>query len=105
MKLQMMYNSLLFYDGKNAKDEFYLLFGEKYEGLDQIKRITNENNRILDKLSIIGVPIENDNGISFSELIVIVENSRSIAIDREMKLIEFKQIYDLELKKWQTSTK
>ena len=100
MKLQAMYNSLLYSKGINAKKEFVNIFGYDYTEIKDLKRVTDENNRILDKLKIISKPM-NGETIAFSDLVVMVETSRKIPIDRDMKLWEFKKVYDLELKKWQ----
>jgi len=103
LKLLAMYDSLLYANGENAKAEFIKMFGVEYTNPEQLKFITDENQRILDKLKMI-TPVEKkqDKGIGFGELVLIVESSRGMAIDRKMKLWEFKKIYDIELKKWQT---
>ena len=58
--------------------------------IDKINQIEKSNQK-------------SEKGITFNELIAIVENSRKIVIDRQMKVFEFYKIYELELKKWQTA--
>ena len=103
LKLLAIYDSLLYAQGENALKEFKTMFGEDYKKPEQLKFVTDENMRILDKLRMLQ-PFEKKNGksLSFGDLLLLVETSRGMAIDRKMKLWEFKKMYDLELKKWQT---
>ena len=68
----------------------------------KINAINDKAKFFIDKLKSQIKP-ETKNGLTFSELVAIVENSRQIQIDREMKLFEFHRIYELELKKWKNA--
>jgi len=95
LKLRIMYDSLTTCEAENSAKEFKEIFGHDFESVNDLKLLTDEAQRINDKMTIL-----NDKGISFSKLINIVENSRGIPIDRNTKLFQFKEIYDIELEKW-----
>lgn len=104
-ELKAIYYSLIYADGENARERFKILFGKEFEYTENdINRINDKAKFYIDKINALPKPKE-EKGITFNELIAIVENSRGITIDREMKVFEFHKIYELELKKWQTSTK
>lgn len=100
LKLRVMYDSLSTCEAKNSVAEFKEIFGKEFESIDDLKMLTNEAQRINDKMTIMSAPKKTDNGISFSKLINIVETSRGIPIDRNIKLFQFKEMYDTELEKW-----
>lgn len=104
LKLMAMYDSLLYAKGENALFEFRTMFNSEYTKPEQLKLITDENTRILEKIQILTPKetVKKENTITFNDLVLIIETSRNMAIDRKMKLWEFKKVYDLELKKWQT---
>jgi hypothetical protein len=106
-ELKAIYYALIYGDGENANKRFAEMFGKKFEGTEaDIKRINDKAQFFIDKINQLQKNNkQSDKGITFNELIAIVENSRKIVIDREMKVFEFFKIYELELKKWQTSTK
>lgn len=103
LKFNAMYDSLLYCQGKNAKKEFLEMFGYEYNGVDDLNRIVKKNSFILDKLKML-MPVETkkQDGITFTQAVAYVEGSKELSIDRNMKLFEFKILYDIELKKWQT---
>ena len=103
LKYNAIYDSLLYCQGENAKKEYFDLFGEEYVSVDQLERIAKKNAFILEKLKIL-MPVESDRkneSITFTKLVTLVEGSRELPLDRNIKLFEFKEIYDIELKKWQ----
>lgn len=99
-ELRAIYYSLAYCEGENAKAKYEEYFGEDYIGKKQLERINKKAKFYIDKLKVISQK-EKNNGITFPELVVMVESSRGINIDREMKLFEFHRIYELELKRWQ----
>jgi hypothetical protein len=102
-ELKAVYYSLLYADGKHAKEKFIEIFGREYKGdKEDFEAINSKTQFFVDKLKS-SQQEEKKGGITFSELVAIVENSRKIQIDREMKLFEFHRIYELELKKWKTA--
>ena len=103
--LRAVYNSFLSgAECVNSKEVFKETFGREWEFTDENFELLRKKAKFFsDKLK--DVPVKQEEGITFSELIAMVENSRGIQIDRKMKLFEFHKIYELELKKWQTSNK
>lgn len=99
-RLKAIYDVLSHTKGNNSMREFNRIFKRQYEGKDDLILITNEINRLSDKIAIIK-PVNNSkkDGLSFSELVVIVELSRDIPISNDTKLSKFKDMYDIELKK------
>lgn len=101
MKLRAMYNALLFGPGANAKKEFAEMFGHEFTGLKDFKLIVDEGNRLQDKIKMLQPGTkQNDKSITFNQLVIMVETSRGLPIDRNIKLYEFKKMYDIELTKW-----
>ncbi len=104
MKLRAMYDSLIYSEtAENAKKEYKLLFGKDYEGVDDLNKLVSEANRLTEKIKLLERPqkeTEDKNSIGFAQLVVIVESSRGIPIDRKIKLFEFKKMYEIELEKW-----
>lgn len=103
-ELKAIYYSLIYANGENASNKFAEMFGKKWEGTEaDIKSINDKAQFLIEKINQLQKPNkENEKGITFNELIAIVENSRNISIDRQMKVFEFYKIYELELKKWRT---
>jgi len=96
-----MYDALINSDGVNSRAEFKAMFGKEYEGIEDIKRIVNENERLRDKIKIMSQnATEKKESITFNQLVIMVESSRNIPINRNTKLFEFKKMYDIELQKW-----
>ena len=105
MKLRAMYDSLVYSEtAENAKREYFLLFGKQYEGIEDLNKLVSEANRLTDKIKLLERPPknehENKNSIGFAQLVVIVESSRGVHIERKTKLFEFKKMYEIELEKW-----
>lgn len=100
LKLRVMYHSLTTCAGENSAKEFKEIFGHEFKSIDDLKLLTDEAQRINDKMTILNAPKKDDKGVSFSKLINIVETSRGIPIDRNIKLFQFKEMYDTELEKW-----
>ena len=94
-----MYDSLTTCDALNARGEFKKMFGKDYESIEDLKLITNLAEQIGDKLKNAVSPIKKE-GVTFVDLIGMVEMSRNIPIDRKIKLFEFYKMYQTELKKW-----
>lgn len=95
-----MYDSLTNCEGDNAKLEFKAMFHKDFETIEDLSRITKEADRLKSKMDILNEPVtDNKNGITFGRLFIIVEASRGIPIDREIKLFQFKELYDIELEK------
>lgn len=99
MKLRAMYEALATSEAENSKAEFELMFGRRFSEVEDLKILTNESERIAHKIKTLLIP-QKDNGISFSQLVVIVETSRGIAISQKTKLFRFYEMYKLELEKW-----
>jgi len=101
LKLRAMYDALLNSEAVNSRAEFKLMFGKDFEGIEDIKRIVNENERLSDKIKIMSnVSPDKKESITFNQLVIMVESSRNIPINRNTKLFEFKKMYDIELEKW-----
>ena len=97
-ELRVIYTSLSTGSkAENSKRRFKELFGVEWDG--QYELINDRVKFWVDKLE--QLPKEKNEGITFSELVALVENSRGVHIDRNLKLFEFHRIYQLELKKWQ----
>ena len=102
-ELRIIYSALLYADGKNAKKRFNEIFGREYTGVkEDFEAINHKIEFFADKLKPL-TKEEKKDGLTFPELIAIVENSRAIQIDREMKVFEFHRVYELELKKWKNA--
>jgi hypothetical protein len=101
-ELKAIYYSLLYADGENAKKRFKELFGKDFEGTEEdIKKINDKAKFFIDKIK--SMPKPKDSGLSFADIVTIVENSRGINVDRSMSVFEFYKIYELELKKWKNN--
>jgi len=101
LKLRAMYDALINSDGVNSRVEFMSMFGKEFEGVEDIKRIVNEVDRLSDKIKIMSQNTpEKKESITFNQLVIMVESSRGLPINRETKLFEFKKMYDIELEKW-----
>ncbi len=99
MKLRAMYDALATGKGKYSRQEFNRMFGRKYESIEDLKLLVNESERIVNKMETLKVPVKEE-GLSFSQLLVIVEVSRGIAIEQNTKLYKFYDMYKIELDKW-----
>lgn len=99
-KLRAMYDSLTTCDAPNARGEFELMFGMKYKSTDDLKLITDLAEQINQKMGGLKPHEAAKEGVSFIELIRIVETSRGINIDRNIKLYEFYGMYQAEMEKW-----
>jgi len=101
LKLRAMYDALINSDAENSRAEFKLMFGKDFEGVEDIKRIVNENDRLSDKIRIMSQNApDKKESITFNQLVIMVESSRGLPINRNTKLFEFKKMYDIELAKW-----
>lgn len=101
LKLRAMYDALINSDGVNSRAEYLEMFGKEFEGIEDIKRIVKENERLSDKIKIMSQNTpEKKESITFNQLVIVVESSRNIPINRKTKLYEFKKMYDIELEKW-----
>jgi len=100
--LPALYSDLMTVCSDLAKSTYKEYFGVEYHGADQLERIIDEINRLKEKIQILNKPTDKKDGVSFSETILLIEDSRGIEISRNIKLYEFKTMYDKELKKWQT---
>lgn len=99
LKLRIMYDSLTTCVGENSVKEFKEMFGHEFGDIDDLKLLTGEAERVNDKMKILSVSNKKE-GISFSKLVNIVEVSRGITIGRNIKLFQFKDMYDTEIEKW-----
>jgi len=100
LKLRAMYRALIHCDAKNSKAEFKKLFNKDFEAVEDLDLIVNEAARLNDKMGMLKTPISNKDGISFSQLVIIVETSRGVNISRATKLFEFYKMFKIELEKW-----
>jgi hypothetical protein len=88
-------------EAEHSKEFFKQTFGKEWEyKRENYELINSKAEFFINKLQAIK-PSKSEDSITFSELVAIVESSRGIAIDREIKLFEFHKIYKQELKKWQ----
>jgi len=99
-KLRAMYDSLTTCDAENARAEFKLMFKKEYESTDDLKRITDLAEQLDSKMGGLKKPEQLKEGISFNKLVIIVETSRGINIDRKTRLYEFYKMYEAEMEKW-----
>ncbi|MFW6326731.1 MAG: hypothetical protein ACOC2F_00305, partial [Bacteroidota bacterium] len=100
-ELRAMYNALQYSEAPNSKKRFNELFKKDFKPTDEnFKLINDKAEFFINKLKSIPNKSKKE-GLSFSEIVAMVENSRGVPIDRKMKLFQFKRIYDIELKKWQ----
>ena len=99
MKLRAMYDALTTCEAENSKAEFKKMFHKEFETIDDLKLVTDEANRLNDKMKILKPDEVKKDGISFSRLILIIEDSRGIPISMETKLFQFKEMYDIEIEK------
>jgi hypothetical protein len=103
LKLRAMYSALLnSVDCENSKREFAEMFGHEFAGVSDIQLIVDESNRLADKIKALRPQHtqSKEKSITFSQLVIIVETSRGLPIDRRTKLYEFKKMYEIELQKW-----
>ena len=98
-KLRAMYDALTTCEAVNSNAEFKLMFGKEFKTINDLKLVTNEANRINDKMGVLNQPQEKGNDISFSQLVIMIETSRNIPINRNIKLYEFYEMYKNELSK------
>lgn len=99
LKLRSMYQSIVSCSGDNARKSYRELFGKEYDK-DGLKLILSSYEKVKDQISIMSKPVvKKPESISLSRLIVIIEDSKSIPIDRNIKVFEFWEIYNNELKK------
>ena len=104
-ELRAMYNALQYSEAPNSQERFKELFKNDFKPTDEnFKLINDKAEFFINKLKSIPDKGKKE-GLSFSEIVAMVENSRGIPIDRNMKLFQFKRIYDIELKKWQENKK
>jgi len=95
-----MYDSLTTCDGENARIEFKAMFGKDFETIEDLERITKEADKLKTKINILTEPVSaKSEGISFNKLVIIIESSRGITIDTDIKLFQFKEMYDIEIEK------
>jgi hypothetical protein len=99
MKLRAMYDALTSCEAKNSRIEFKNIFHKDFESIEDLKLLTNEANRLNDKMKIFTPDTIKKDGISFVKLVIMIEDSRGKPIDRKIKLYEFKNMYDIELEK------
>ena len=99
LKLRAMYDALTSCDAENSKVEFNKIFHKEFESIDDLKLLTDEANRLNDKMKIFKPVEDKKDGISFSKLILIIEDSRGIPISDNTKLFKFKEMYDIEIEK------
>lgn len=99
--LPAMYYSLIYGDSENSKRQFKERYGKYPESTDDLNRIVKDIEKILDQLKVIAFVPKDENSITFSKLVALIENSRGIPISRNITLWDFKQIHDIEIEKWQ----
>ena len=102
MLLKAMYDSLTTCEAVNARDEFKLMFRKDYEDIEDLKLITNLAEQLGGKMKGMTTPKAKGEGMSFIDVLQLVEISRNIQINRQLILFEFYKMYKTELKKWQT---
>jgi len=100
LKLRAMYDALTNCEAENSKAEFKLMFKKEFETVDDLKLITNEADRLNDKMGMLNMPNYKKDGLSFSQLVIVVETSRGVNISRDTRLFEFYKMYEIELEKW-----
>jgi len=102
--LPALYYSLIYGNNEESKRQYKERYGKEPETTDDLNRIVKDIEKILDQLKVIAfVPESNQNSITFSKLVALIENSRGVPVERSMTLWDFKQIHDIEIEKWQQS--
>lgn len=99
--LPALYYGILYGNDDEIKERFKNKFGKYPETAEDLNMIVKEIDRLLDMLKVLDSQTDNEDGIGFSELVALIENSRGIPINRDITLWDFKQIHDIEVKKWQ----
>ena len=99
LKLKAMYESILSSDAPNSKEEFKLMFGHEFKSDEDLKLIINKYDMLHDKLSVEDTTTDSE-GLTFEETVQLIETSRGLPIDRNMKLYSFHVMYVNESKKW-----
>lgn len=100
--LPALYSDLMTVCSDEAKQTYLEYFGNEFKDISQLEPILKKINFLKEKISSIpDTAISKDKGLSFADVVILIESSINRYIDREMKLYEFKKIYDIELKKWQ----
>lgn len=100
--LPAMYYDLITVNSDLAKSMFIEYFGEEFTNTNQLERILKRISFLEEKLKSMEIPVQEQKaGLTFTETVNRIETSRAIPIDRNIKLYEFKTMYDNELEKWQ----
>jgi hypothetical protein len=98
--LPNLYYALVWADDSKARELYKELYGKYPEKEEGYNKIINEITTLNDKLSVLDNTKDEKEGISFSDLIPLIELSRDgIVIDRTITLFEFYKIYKTELEK------
>jgi len=104
-ELRAMYSALQYTNAPNSRERFKEIFKKDFESKpENFKLINDKAEFFINKLKSIPDKGKKE-GLGFSEIVAMVENSRGVSIDRKIKLFQFKRIYDIELKKWQENKK
>lgn len=95
--LPMLYNGLLFSSDERFRELFKEKFGKDYTAIEDLKVIITEIDRLKGKLKELGTPqqvVESKGVMSFERVIDFVEQIRDLPIDRNIRLFQFKELYD-----------
>jgi intein-encoded DNA endonuclease-like protein len=75
------------------------MFHKEFESVDDLKLIVDKADGFNNKMKILKPVDEKKEGVSFSRLVLIIEDSRGIPISDKTKLFKFKEMYDIEIEK------
>ena len=97
-----LYHGLMLTDDDRFKAIYKEMFHRDYNGLQDLKVIISEMERLKGKYKELLTPekkVQEGGKLSFEQVITYVEMVLERAIDREMKLYQFKFQYDLSVKR------
>jgi hypothetical protein len=100
--LYPLYIGLMLSNAEGFKKIYKDMFGRPYNGIEDLKVIVNEIDRLKGKIKEMGTPEQMTQGrgkVSFEEVIIYVEAILDRGMDRNMKLYQFKFQYDLAIKR------
>ena len=98
----LLYYSVIYDNSQKTKELYKKHFGNYPESDEDLTRIVDRIEKLKDQLGVVeSKENKDDDYISFSRLIAIVEDSKGIQIDRKMTLYDFYELYQNEMAKWQ----
>jgi len=106
--LPVLYNGLLMTDHPYFREAYRERYGKDYEGLDDLKSIIAEMEKLGIRLKTISTPVdvmERKDSMKFEAVINYVELILEMPIPRAMKLYQFKEKYNAAIARAQEMAK